>query len=154
MTQPLPDLTALARPERVIVLPGNPSKALAISALADLAVGDLGPHDRVAFIRAVLEREDVTSTAIGAGIAIPHARTAALSSCRIAIGILPSGTPWGAADGQPVHLALLIAARESDHAEHLRVMAGLAVRLRRPGLAERVRGLTDHAEIIRAIVAG
>ena len=50
-----------------------------------------------------------------------------------------------------MHLALLIASCESDHAEHLRVMAALAVRLRRSGLAESVRKLTDHDEIIRAI---
>lgn len=146
------DPTALVHPERVIVLPGEPSKALAIGALADLAVADLTPHDRVAFIRAALEREDVTTTAIGKGIAIPHARTAAIAQCRIAVGVLPAGAPWGAADGQPVHLALLIAARESDHAEHLRLMATLAVRLRRPGLAEQVRGLTDHQAIVRAVL--
>lgn len=153
MTPANTDLAALVVPERVIVLPGVPSKALAISALADLAVADLTAHDRVAFIRAVLEREDVTSTAIGAGIAIPHARSGAVGRCRVAIGVLPAGTAWGAADGLPVHLALLIAARECDHAEHLRLMATLAVRLRRPGLALRVRDLTDHAAIVSTILA-
>jgi fructose PTS system EIIBC or EIIC component len=152
LLQPRLDLSALIQPDRVIVLPGTPSKALAISALADLATADLSPHDRVAFIRAVLEREDVTTTAIGFGVAIPHARTAALGSCRIAVGVLPCGIPWGAGDGQPVHLALLIAARESNHAEHLQVMASMAVRLRCPGLAERVRSLVDHEEIVRAIL--
>lgn len=146
------DLTALVHPERVVVLPGAPSKPLAISALADLAVADLTPHDRVAFIRAVLEREDVTPTAIGKSIAIPHARSSAIAQCRVAIGVLPAGTSWGASDGLPVHLALLIAARESDHAEHLRLMATLAVRLRRPGLAEQVRELTDHQAIVRAVL--
>ncbi len=151
MTLQPTDFAALLVPHRVVVLPGTPSKALVISSLADLATADLAPHDRVMFIRGVLEREDVTTTAIGGGIAIPHARTAALQGCRLAIGILPQGIAWGASDGRAVHLALLIAARESDHAEHLRVMAALAVRLRRPGLAERVRHLTDHEAIIRAI---
>ena len=146
------DLAALLDADRVVVLPGSPSKALAISALADLATADLPAHDRVLFIRGVLEREDVTSTAIGEGVAIPHARTPALQRCRIAVGVLPNGIPWGASDSRPVQLALLIAARESDHAEHLRVMASLAVRLRRSGLAERVRSMTDHGEIVRAIL--
>lgn len=146
------DLAALLDPDRVVVLPGSPSKALAISALADLATADLPAHDRVLFIRGVLEREDVTSTAIGDGVAIPHARTSALPRCRVAVGVLPNGIPWGASDCRPVQLALLIAARESDHAEHLRVMASLAVRLRRSGLAERVRGMTDHNEIVRTIL--
>jgi len=148
--QPL-DISHLLVPDRVLVLPGSPAKALVITALADLATTDLSPHDRVGFIRAVLEREDVTSTAIGHGVAIPHARTPAVSSCRVAIGVITGGSTWGASDGEPVRLALLIAARESDHAEHLRVMARLAVQLRRPGLAELVSRLSDHAAIIRAL---
>lgn len=151
MTLQPTDFATLLVPHRVVVLPGAPSKALVISALADLATADLTPHDRVLFIRGVLEREDVTTTAIGNGIAIPHARTPALHGCRLAVGVLPHGVAWGASDGRPVHLALLIAARESDHAEHLRVMAALAMRLRRPGLAERIRHLTDREAIVRAI---
>lgn len=150
-TQPI-DFAALLDPDRVVVLPGSPSKALAISALADLATADLPAHDRVQFIRAVLEREDVATTAIGDGVAIPHARIPGLQRCRIAVGVLPSGVAWGAADGRSVQLAMLIAARESDHAEHLRVMAALAVRLRRSGLAERVHGLTDHGAIVQTIL--
>ena len=148
------DLAPPPAPDRVVVLPGTPSKALSISALADLATTDLPAHDRVAFIRAVLEREDVTTTAIGAGVAIPHARSPAISHCRIAIGVIPRGTAWGAADGLPIRLALLIAARESDHAEHLRVMAALAMRLRRPGLAERLAQINDHAAIVQAVITG
>lgn len=145
------DLAALLDPGRVVVLPGSPSKALAISALADLATADLPAHDRVLFIRGVLEREDVITTAIGGGVAIPHARSPAVDRCRLAVGVLPNGIAWGAGDGRPVYLALLIAARESDHAEHLRVMASLAVRLRRPGLAESIRGLTDYIQIVQTI---
>ncbi len=149
---PLIDLAQLIDPARVVILPGFPSKALVISALADLATIDLPAHDRVQFIRGVLEREDVTSTAIGNSVAIPHARTSALERCRLAVGVLPGGVAWNAADNQPVHLALLIAARESDHAEHLRVMAALAVRLRRPGLATSMCKLTSSDEIIRTLV--
>jgi mannitol/fructose-specific phosphotransferase system IIA component (Ntr-type) len=146
------DIAAALSPERVLILPGFPSKALVISALADSATASLSAHDRVAFIRAALEREDVAPTAIGWGIAIPHARGPAVDHCRIAIGILPSGVRWGASDGQDVHLALFIAARESDHSEHLRLMAALAARLRRPGLAQRMRTMTDHATIVAAIL--
>lgn len=147
------ELANLFDPGRVLVLPGSPGKPLAITALADMATTDLNAHDRVAFIRAVLEREDVTPTAIGQGIAIPHARSPAISRCRIAIGVIPGGSRWGARDGQEVRLALLIAAREADHAEHLRVMAALAMRLRRPGLAETVAALRDHAAVVQAILA-
>lgn len=150
--QPLScDIVPLFDPRRVVVLPGRMGKPLAIASLADLATGDLPAHDRIAFIRGALEREDVASTGIGHGVAIPHARTPALASCRIAIGVLPDGVDWGAGDGQRVHLAILIAACESDHAGHLRVMAALAVRLRRPGLVDSIRGLTDPERIIAAV---
>lgn len=154
MTPQPADIQRFFSPQRVVVLPGSPSKALVISALADTATADLPAHDRVAFIRAVLEREEVTTTAVGQGIAIPHARCPVLDRCKVAIGIIPGGTAWGAADGGQVRLAALIAARESDHAEHLRLMAGLAVRMRRPGLADRVARLTDPVAIIAALTEG
>lgn len=144
-------LAALLDPRRVLILAGAPAKTLVIAALAELATEDLGAHERLAFIRAVLDREEVTTTAIGGGIAIPHARSTDIPACRLVVGVLPQGVPWGAADGLPVRLALLIAARESDHAEHLRVMAALAVRLRRPGLADAVCALSDRQAIVQAI---
>jgi mannitol/fructose-specific phosphotransferase system IIA component (Ntr-type) len=150
MPQPDP-LAALLDPARVVVLPGSPSKALVIAALADLAIGDLAPHDRVTFIRSALEREDVTTTAIGNGVAIPHTRTAALQRCRVAIGVMPGGVAWGAADGRPVQLAVLIAARESDHSEHLRLMASIAMRVRRPGLADAVAGCQEREAVVRLL---
>lgn len=151
MTPQAVDIARLLDPARVLVLSGSPAKPLVITALADLATTDLGAHDRVAFIRATLEREDVTPTAIGQGIAIPHARSAAVDRCRVAVGVIAGGSRWGASDGAPVRLALLIAAREADHAEHLRVMASLAVFLRRPGLVDRVAGMAEHGDIVRAI---
>jgi PTS system nitrogen regulatory IIA component len=152
LSPPPVDIAAALSSDRVLILPGSPSKPLVISALADSATSDLTAHDRVGFIRAALEREDVAPTAIGWGIAIPHARGPAVDRCRVAIGILPNGVRWGAGDGQDVHLALFIAARESDHSEHLRLMAALAARLRRPGLAQRMRMMTDHAAIMTAIL--
>ena len=148
----VPNIADLLDPTKIIHLPGKPSKSLVISALADLATADLEAHDRVAFIRAVLEREDVTTTALGDGVAIPHARSPAVLRCRIAIATIPSGAPWDAPDGRPVTLALMIAAREVDHAEHLRVMAMLAQRLRRPGLAALTSTMTDPAAIRAAIL--
>lgn len=153
MIPPPVDIAAAVSAERVLILPGTPLRALAIAALADIATSDLPAHDRVAFITAVIEREEVTPTAIGRGIAIPHARSPVLTRCRIAIGIFPDGVRWGASDGQDVHLALLLAASEADHGGHLRLMAALALRLRRPGLAQCLRTQTDHAAIVAAMLA-
>ena len=149
----IPNIADLLDPAKIIRLQGKPSKPLVISALADIATADLQAHDRISFIRSVLEREDVTTTALGDGVAIPHARSPAVNRCRIAVATIPSGVSWDAMDGKLVTLALLIAAREVDHAEHLRVMAMLAKRLRQPGLAALVCSLTD-AEAIRAAILG
>jgi PTS system nitrogen regulatory IIA component len=151
---PAVDLQSLLCPARVIGWAAPLAKPEALGTLADLAVADLRPHDRVMFVRGVLEREDVTSTGVGGGVAIPHARLPTLDHCRIAIGVCPAGIPWQAADGQPVRLAILIAARESDHAEHLRVMATLAIRLRRPGVVDRACELVHDPVALVGLITG
>jgi mannitol/fructose-specific phosphotransferase system IIA component (Ntr-type) len=151
---PAVDLAPLLCPARVIGWSAPLGKAEALGTLADLAVSDLRPHDRVMFVRGVLEREDVTSTGVGGGVAIPHARLTTLDRCRIAIGVCPAGIPWQANDGLPVRLAILIAAREADHAEHLRVMAALSIRLRRPGVVDRACALIRDPVALVGLITG
>jgi mannitol/fructose-specific phosphotransferase system IIA component (Ntr-type) len=151
--QALVDLAPLLSPDRVLRLPPACNRHAAISMLADLVMADRTMHDRVAFVRAALEREDVTSTAIGGGVALPHARSQVLDRCRIALGLCPEGLDWQAPDLHPVRVAVLLAARDADHTEHLRVMATLAMRLRRPGIAETLCCAPSAEAAIAGLVA-
>jgi PTS system fructose-specific IIC component len=74
----------------------------------------------------LLEREQVMSTGIGGGIAIPHARTSEVKSTVVALGRSISGVPFDAIDGKPVDVVFLILGSPDSSAEHVKVLARIA----------------------------
>ncbi|MFQ5719215.1 MAG: PTS sugar transporter subunit IIA [Acidobacteriota bacterium] len=102
--------------------------------------------DAIARLR---EREQLKSTGIGGGIAIPHAKTPAVSRTRIAFGRSREGIPFDAIDGKPAHLIFLILGPPDSAAEHVRVLSRIAHLVRNPGFlaacdaAEDAQGLYD-----------
>ena len=78
------------------------------------------------FLEAVFERESLGSTAIGKGMALPHARTEYIESITIAMVRLKNGIDFGAADGKPVKLIFLIGTPLKAVGEYLSVLAKLS----------------------------
>ena len=122
-------LAACIDVERVAFLVGSPLQRDVLLQLAELTGSDWLPSQRAFFLTALCDREAVTTTAIGGGIAVPHARLTHLDHCRVTLGLAPAGIAWHARDGQPVRLIVLIAAREQARTEHLRLLAEVASRL-------------------------
>lgn len=77
-------------------------------------------------VESVEEREKAMSTAMGMGIAIPHARLSVGPEIAGVMGISPEGIDFDAPDGEPVHVIVLIATPPENHARHLEVMAAVA----------------------------
>jgi mannitol/fructose-specific phosphotransferase system IIA component (Ntr-type) len=144
------DLTRLVDPARVLLGPTVSCRLELLRTLAPLTVnGSNCAGDR--FLSAILAREQVASTAIGGAVAVPHARVAPLDACRMSLAVLPDGLSWDAPDGQPVRLVAMLAVREEDHAEHLRVLATLATRLRDPVRLSAVLSASDAVEVLEGI---
>jgi fructose-specific PTS system IIA-like component len=98
-----------------------------IKELTDLlaAAGRLG--DGAAVEEAVWQREETYSTGFGYGFAVPHCQSSQVEANSIALVRLREPVEWGALDGQPVRVAILIALRAEDKGrEHLRIFAKLA----------------------------
>jgi PTS system nitrogen regulatory IIA component len=146
------DLAAYLVPQRVFFLEGAVLLPDALAQVATICTDR--PEDQRRFTQALIEREAVGSTAVGGGAAIPHARLANWETCRIALGICRAGIPYAAPDGRPVQLLVAMAARDSDHHEHLRLLATLAQRLRQPGLVERVVAAEDAPSAYERFLAG
>ena len=82
--------------------------------------------DRSVALAAVKEREAKMSTGIMSGIAVPHAKTSAVTDVQGAIGISRSGIDYDALDGKPVHLIVLSLSGADSTELHLRVLKRLA----------------------------
>lgn len=79
-----------------------------------------------AVLVALQQREQLSSTGIGEGLAIPHCRLGGLRRIHLAIGRHSSGIPFNSADGRPVHLIFLIAGPESAATDLLKLLAKIS----------------------------
>ena len=102
-------------------------------------------------LTALRERESTLSTAWGGGVAVPHARVAGLSRSYIAFARLLSPIEFGAPDGCPVDLLLVVLSPLEQPAEHVRLLARLARRLREPSIVARLRSAADETEVRRLL---
>ncbi len=107
-----------------------------------------GDISREEIMDAILKREAIESTAIGNGIAIPHARLLDLKHFTILVGLSPAGFDFDAIDKKPVHIVFLVLSQEQQKVLYIRILARLARLLHnnefRKGLLEQSR----PAEII------
>src|SRR5690606_36915329 len=79
-----------------------------------------------AFKQAILAREEQSTTGIGDGIAIPHAKTSAVKEPAVAFGRTKTGADFDSLDGKPAHLFFMIAAPEGANNTHLEVLSRLS----------------------------
>ena len=105
------------------------SKDAAINYLVDLhaRVGNI--TDKAVFKEGIVKREEGGSTAIGEGIAIPHAKNKAVTKAGLAAMTVPEGVDYDSLDGQPTNLIFMIAAPEGGSDVHLEVLSRLSMLL-------------------------
>lgn len=108
-----------------IMLNGTPkTKSEAIDMLVDLQVKGGKIADKAEYKKGILAREQMSSTAVGEGIAIPHAKSTAVKSPSLAAMTVPSGVDYEALDEEPSNLLFMIAA-PNDGDIHLEVLSRL-----------------------------
>lgn len=117
-------IRALLPPEAIIVRADVQTKEAAIDLLAELhdQVGHLS--DKEAYERDVWKREGECVTAIGMGMAVPHAKSDAVKQAGLAAITVPDGIDCRALDGQPTRLLFMIAAPDNGDL-HLQILSSL-----------------------------
>ena len=130
-------LTELLSPDRVVVpLPAGDRHAAIAALTRRLAYRAGAGYDEV--LGAVLERESVLSTGIGFGVAIPHARSAAVRELTMVAGVSPSPVAFDAIDGEPVRLFFLIVGPESSAGQHVKILSRIARLVRRDSVRQQL----------------
>ncbi len=109
--------------------------------------------DPTAFKEAILKREAEFPTGLEKGIAIPHARTDAVRSPAIAVGIAPDGIDYGSLDSQPSRIFFLIAETEAVDEEHLDILAALTRHMQESQYIQRLLQAGSANELI-GLLAG
>ena len=94
-------------------------------------------------LRAVLKRERVGSTGVGRGIAIPHAKTAAVATPIVAFARVAAPIPYGATDGADVHSLFLVLSPAEAHEQHVAVLKWIATIARSDYYSKVLRNTSD-----------
>jgi len=103
----------------------------AIDTLVDLLESEEYLPNKKAFAKAIFDREDLVSTGIGMGVAIPHAKLKEIDDFFIAIGIQKKkGLDWNALDKAPVRLIFMIGGPEDKQTEYLQILSLLTSAIR------------------------
>ena len=107
-------------------------------------------NDKEAYIKGVYDREAEISTNLGDGIAMPHARVAAVKEPGLTFMRLKEAIPWEGGD-QPIRLVFGIAAPETGGDIHLRILATLARKLIYDEFKQKLFAIENEDELLSLI---
>jgi PTS system nitrogen regulatory IIA component len=85
-----------------------------------------GKIDVEALTRVLTDREELASTAIGEGVAVPHGKMRAVEGIVACLGRSRAGVDFGSMDGQPTHLFFVMVAPENSTGAHLKALARIS----------------------------
>jgi len=105
-------------------------------------------EDSETFLRDILKRENLESTGIGLGVAIPHARTKAASELILTYGYSKKGVDFNSLDGKKSHFIFLIAAPEDQKTRYIMALARLSKTLRKEEARTRLVKAASEDEVV------
>ena len=134
-----------------IMLGGSPqNKSEAIDMLVELQVKGGNIADKDEYKKGILAREEKGSTAVGEGIAIPHAKSEAVKAPSLAAMTVPEGVDYEALDDEPSNLLFMIAA-PNDGDVHLEVLSRLMTILMDEDFRAKLLAAKDKEEFLKVI---
>ncbi|GHU88546.1 PTS fructose transporter subunit IIA [Spirochaetia bacterium] len=127
-------INTVISPDRILFL-NYAAKRDVLLALAENLAGSPQVKNRQELVSEVLKREELMSTAIGRGIAIPHVRLSSVTDLVVSVGISRTDIlDFQTLDDEPVRLVFMIAAAYNQHAYYLQTLSFFSARLKSPVL--------------------
>ena len=118
-----------------------------------VAAGEIEKRCRNKLIDALMTRESLGSTAIGQGIAIPHAKSDCVDKLIAAFGLSKKGVDFDSLDGEPANIFFLLVAPQDSAGPHLKALARISRLLKDKYFRDSLRACTDDKSILK-IIAG
>ncbi|MGX1983331.1 PTS system D-fructose-specific IIA component (F1P-forming) (Frc family) /PTS system D-fructose-specific IIB component (F1P-forming) (Frc family) /PTS system D-fructose-specific IIC component (F1P-forming) (Frc family) [Thermolongibacillus altinsuensis] len=144
-------ITDLLKEETIVLHLKAKTKEEVIDELADVLDRAGKLNDKQMFKQAIFAREAQSTTGIGEGIAIPHAKTKAVRVPAVAFGRSQEGVDYEALDGKPSHLFFMIAAPEGANNTHLEALSRLSTLLMDASFRAKIENASTKEEVIQAI---
>lgn len=107
--------------------------------------------DKDSALEAIREREDILSTGIGNGVAIPHAKSDSVSELVAAFGRVPSGVDFKSLDGKPANLIFLLISPQDEAGYHVRALSRVSRMLKNAHFRERLMEADSSQDVLELI---
>ena len=127
------------------------SKDDVLRELVDVLTRDGCVDDPEEVLRVVQEREQVLSTGIGHGVALPHGKSDVCADLVIAAGVTPEGIEFDALDAEPVRLVFLLVGPQSAAGAHIKALSRISRMVRDADLRERLIHASDEGTFLEAL---
>ncbi len=98
--------------------------------------------------REIFEREKILSTGVGKGIALPHAKTDAITEITCSVAVLNPPVDYESLDGNPVDICFLLLGRENDVGNHLRLLSKISRYLNQAAFRSKLKECINPQQII------
>jgi fructose-specific phosphotransferase system IIA component len=107
--------------------------------------------DKDVFLAAIMKRENLESTGIGKGLAIPHARTDTVDGVVMAFARSEEGVDFQSLDQKPAHLVFLIASPEREKSAYIKALARISRLMRKDTFRQQLMEASTAQEVIQLI---
>lgn len=108
--------------------------------------------DSSSILEILKQRENLGSTGIGDGVAIPHGKVSALNDIVVGFGRSVDGINYDSLDGKPVHLLFLLLAPENSAGQHLKVLAKISKMLKDVNFRKKLLKAKSQSELYKIII--
>lgn len=109
-------------------------------------------EDKDIFLKNIMERENIGSTGIGMGIAMPHTRCDGIKDLVVSIVVLENAVDFGAIDGELIKVVVLVGGPKEKGQEYLKLMSSIARIFREKDIRDSIKTSRNEDELIRNIM--
>lgn len=146
------ELSLLLNPSNVAVGVDASDKESLIHAVIDLIENHEAVVDADAMRSAVLEREATMSTGVGKGLALPHAKTAAVTDVVAALAVSEKPVEFASIDNEPVQIVFLLLGRQDAKSQHVRILSRISRMMNREETRKAVLEAATPEALLQVVV--
>ena len=143
-------LTQFIRPECFLADLTEKSREDALRRIVHAAAEKGFIRDEKDVFSKLMERENIQSTAVGNGIAIPHCFTDDVADLIITVARSRTGLEFDSFDGKPTHVVFLLMGNRQEHSLHLKALARIARLIKSTSFIEKIIASSTVEEMVRA----
>ena len=146
-------LTDILRKEYIIPSLKGTTKEECIRAMIDVLAENKVVTNRDRIYEAVMAREEIMTTGVGNGIAIPHCKDSSTTEFAVALGITENSIDFDAIDGNPVHIIFLLVGPESQPGMHIKLLSRISRLMSKEDVRDQLLKLKTSDEIFNLLVS-